>query len=151
MSCTWNSAEEGAARRCGPFPRRGLEIAGVVVAFFYFWPLAVAYLVWKAMGFPMTAEMRGFAAETRSYLDNLFARPGSGSGGFFRDRRFDGRNHAFEEYRRSELARLDEERRRLDEEARAFSDFVEELKRAKDREEFDAFMRRRRGGEATSV
>ena len=45
---------------------------------------------------------------------------------------------------RRELERLEEERRRLDEEARAFSAFVEELKRAKDREEFDAFMAKRR-------
>ncbi len=45
-----------------------------------------------------------------------------------------------------EDARLEEERRRLDEEAKAFASFVEELKRAKDREEFDAFMARRRGG-----
>jgi hypothetical protein len=45
---------------------------------------------------------------------------------------------------------LEEERRRLDEEAKAFGTFVEELKRAKDREEFDAFMARRRGGPATA-
>ncbi len=62
-------------------------------------------------------------------------------------------NAAFEEYRRNELKRLDEERRKLDEEARAFRDFVEELKRAKDREEFDAFMAKRRAdtGGSTSV
>ena len=51
---------------------------------------------------------------------------------------------AFVVYRRCVLRRLDEERRKLDEEARAFRDFVEELKRAKDREEFDAFMAKRR-------
>jgi chromosome segregation ATPase len=62
-------------------------------------------------------------------------------------------NAAFEEYRRNELRRLDEERRKLDEEARAFRDFVEELKRAKDREEFDAFMAKRRAdtGGSTGV
>ena len=37
-------------------------------------------------------------------------------------------------------------RRRLDQEAREFREFVEELKRAKDREEFDAYMAKRRGG-----
>ena len=36
------------------------------------------------------------------------------------------------------------ERRKLDEEARDFRNFVEELKRAKDREEFDAYMAKRR-------
>src|SRR5215218_8087501 len=59
-------------------------------------------------------------------------------------------NFAFEEYRRRELERLEEERRRLDEEATAFAYFVEELKRAKDRDEFDAFMAKRRQGPATA-
>ena len=60
-------------------------------------------------------------------------------------------NAAFDEYRRRELERLEEERRRLVEEAKAFAEFVEELKRAKDREEFDAFMQKRRGNGQTSV
>ena len=53
-------------------------------------------------------------------------------------------NWAFEEYRRAELERLEARRRALQEESRAFTDFVEELKRAKDREQFDAFMAQRR-------
>jgi hypothetical protein len=55
-------------------------------------------------------------------------------------------NFAFDEHRRSKLERLEEERRRLDEETRVFGEFVEELKRAKDREAFDAFMAKRRNG-----
>mgnify|MGYP002653982576 CR=1 FL=1 len=34
-------------------------------------------------------------------------------------------------------------------ESRAFAEFVEELKRAKDREQFDAFMQKRRSADAT--
>ena len=60
-------------------------------------------------------------------------------------------NFAFEEYRKRELERLEEERRRLDEEAHAFAEFVEELKRAKDRDEFDAFMAKRRGGQGPAA
>ncbi|MFL5203209.1 MAG: DUF2852 domain-containing protein, partial [Microvirga sp.] len=60
-------------------------------------------------------------------------------------------NAAFDDYRRSELERLEEERRKLDEEARDFRNFVEELKRAKDREEFDAYMAKRRGNGTTNV
>ena len=44
----------------------------------------------------------------------------------------------------AELARLDEERRKLDEAQREFSEYVEELRRAKDREEFERFMAERR-------
>jgi len=131
----WNT---GAHRRCGRSPRRGMEIAGIILGFIFAWPLALAYLIWKLAGYPMPAEWR-------SYLERTFARPFEGS---FRSAAPFGNtgNSAFDDYRRRELERLEEERRRLDEEAKAFGSFVEELKRAKDREEFDAFMARRRGG-----
>jgi hypothetical protein len=134
------TAERGPApaQRRRP-PRRALEIGGIVLGFIYFWPLAVAYLGWKFMGYPMQDDVRAF-------LDRLISgfkaplqasSPFAGTG-----------NSAFEEYRRAELKRLEEERRRLDQEAQAFGDFVNELRRAKDREEFDAFMQRRRGQQA---
>ncbi|MCB8821885.1 DUF2852 domain-containing protein [Microvirga rosea] len=134
----WNNGTHH--HRCGRPPRRALEIAGIVLAFIWFWPLAVAYLVWKVMGYPKFDEAKAFFRENFGRpMDDLFAyrRPGAGfatgSG-----------NAAFDDYRRSELERLEEERRKLDEEAREFRNFVEELKRAKDREEFDAFMAKRR-------
>jgi hypothetical protein len=143
MSCAssagWNS---GAFSKNCSSPRRAWEIAGIVLGFIFVWPLALAYLVWKLAGYPMPVEWR-------SYLERTFARPFEGS--FRAAAPFAGTgNSAFDEYRRRELERLEEERRRLDEEAKAFGAFVEELKRAKDREEFDAFMTRRRGG-ATSA
>lgn len=52
-------------------------------------------------------------------------------------------NAAFDEWRDAELARLDEERRKLEESARDFSDYVDNLRKAKDREEFDRFMHQR--------
>ena len=148
-SAAWNggpsAAPEAAQRsgrsRCG-HPNRALEIVGVVFAFIYFWPLAVAYLVWKATGYPMADEARSFfRAKIRDGFGPQF-RPSFGGSSPFGGTG----NAAFEEYRRRELERLEEERRKLDEEAHAFRDFVEELKRAKDREEFDAFMARRRSG-----
>lgn len=136
---------DGAARS-PRWPRSVLEIVGILFLFIHFWPLAIGYLIWKAMGHPMPAEMRAKVDEMVGRANGAFS---------FRDAsRFTGHrpgNHAFEEYRRSELKRMDEERRRLDDEARAFSDFVDELKRAKDREEFDAFMRKRRDPGTTSV
>jgi hypothetical protein len=139
----WNT---GAHRRCGRSPRRGLEIAGIVLGFIWFWPLALAYLVWKMMGYPKYDEARAFIRDTFGRAtDDLFgarrSAAGFGSTG----------NAAFDDYRRSEIERLEEERRKLDEEAREFRNFVEELKRAKDREEFDAFMAKRRGNGPTNV
>jgi hypothetical protein len=132
---------------CGR-PNRALEIVGVVFAFIYFWPLAVAYLVWKATGYPMADEARSyFRSKVREGLGSQFRTPFGGGAPHFGGTG----NAAFEDYRRRELERLEEERRKLDEEAHAFRDFVEELKRAKDREEFDAFMARRRGGQGQTA
>jgi hypothetical protein len=145
-----SAASEGAERsrhsRCGR-PNRALEIVGVVFAFIYFWPLAVAYLVWKATGYPMADEARSFfRSKVHEGLGSQFRTPFGGAPHFGGTG-----NAAFEDYRRRELERLEEERRKLDEEAHAFRDFVEELKRAKDREEFDAFMARRRAGQGQTA
>ena len=53
-------------------------------------------------------------------------------------------NAAFNEWRTAELARLDEERRKLDEAQREFAEYSDAIRRAKDREEFDRFMAERR-------
>jgi hypothetical protein len=139
MSCASSAGwTAGAAHKSYSSPRRAWEIAGIILGFIFAWPLALAYLIWKLAGYPMPAEWR-------SYVERTFARPFEGS--FRAASPFGGSgNAAFDEYRRQELDRLEQERRRLDEEAKAFASFVEELKRAKDREEFDAFMARRRGG-----
>ena len=138
----------GKACRSGPFPRRSVEIGAIVVAFIYWWPLAAAYVAWKVAGYPALSELRGFAGRglswnsgaARSRFAATFdAANGGGVTG----------NRAFDEYRRSELDRLDAQRRALQEESRAFAEFVEELKRAKDREQFDAFMQKRRAADTT--
>lgn len=138
-TAAWNA---NAPQSCSRSPRRGWEIAGIIVGFIVAWPLALAYLAWKFMGYPMPDEARAFVQRNLGWSFGSQFRPS----GF----RATG-NWAFEEYRQRELARLEEERRRLDEESRAFAEFVEELKRAKDREEFDAFMERRRAGGSTTV
>ena len=52
-------------------------------------------------------------------------------------------NVAFDDWRKAELERLEEERRKLDEMRAEFDTYVRELRRAKDQEEFDRFMRER--------
>ena len=138
--------------RCGP-PRKGLEIAGIVLGFVFFWPLALAYLIWKCAGYPVPNEAKSFFEKNFSRLGSGgWPWNGAGSGPRGGRGKFSSTgNFAFEEYRRQELERLEAERRRLDEEAHAFAEFVEELKRAKDRDEFDAFMAKRRNqGPATA-
>jgi hypothetical protein len=132
-AAAWNTA---APRSCVRSPRRGWEIAGIILGFIFAWPLALAYLVWKFMGYPMPTELRAYVHRNLGWTFGTAPRSTYG----FRTTG----NSAFEEYRQRELERLEEERRRLDEESRHFAEFVEELKRAKDREEFDAFMAKRR-------
>mgnify|MGYP000892084905 CR=1 FL=1 len=59
-------------------------------------------------------------------------------------RRWSG-NAAFDEYRAEQLRRLEEERKRLDEEINAFHEYMRNLRMARDREEFDRFMRDKNG------
>jgi hypothetical protein len=147
----WRSEDRWRSGRCW----RPLEIAAVVGAFILFWPVGIALLIWKFAGYPSWRQARyrmestfggdfdNARREFREFRRDMkrdFRQRRRGGGGFYRGTG----NIAFEEYRERELARLEEERRKLDEESRTFAEFVEELKRAKDREEFDAYMARRR-------
>lgn len=119
------------AERFGFRPPQGrhwhpAELAAMIVGFVLFWPIGLAILGWKLM---RDGGWRG--ATTRNDLP--------------RDLSVDTGNSAFEDYKRAELARLEEERRRLAEEQSAFGDFMDRLKRARDREEFEKFLGERRG------
>ena len=57
-------------------------------------------------------------------------------------------NAAFDAWKSAEPARLEEERRRLEDAHREFADWLDNVRKAKDREEFDRFMSERRGKSA---
>lgn len=136
------------------FAWRPLEIAAMVLGFMVFWPIGLAILgfkIWQRQtgyeGTMATAVRQGF-----SYAES---RCGSWGEGFSRTRDtfrgfgglggFGGGtgNSAFDDWRSAELARLEEEHRKLEQAEREFADFLRNLRRAKDREEFDRFMRER--------
>jgi len=143
-SQTSSPGATGKLCRTGPFPRRSLEIGAIVVGFIYWWPVGLALVAWKLAGYPAFAEMRDAARRAASEFEG--GRPASRFARAFEaaNRRDSSGNAAFDAYRRTELDRLEAQRRALEEESRAFSEFVEELKRARDREQFDAFMAKRR-------
>jgi hypothetical protein len=117
-------------------------VALMVVSFILFWPagLAVlAYMIWsKRMGCSMregrwTRKMERMQEKASRWYGGQHY----GSSG----------NSAFDEYR-------DETLRRLEEEQREFREFLERLRHAKDKAEFDQFMadrRRHPEGPATQV
>jgi hypothetical protein len=114
------------------------EIAAIVLGFVIFWPVGLIALFWKlikgelwpgsASGGAPWANWRGFDTAKWRWQEGL----GSHSG-----------NSAFEAYKAQELEKLEQLRRKLIEEQKAFGEFVERLKRVKDQEEFDRFMAER--------
>lgn len=113
----------------------------MILGFIFFWPLGLAMLAYMIWG----EEMREMFKDFKSRIDSEFASSGCGR------RHRSGSHHgfaktgnvAFDEYRKSELERLEEERRKLEAEKAEFEDFLVELRRVKDQEEFERFMKRR--------
>jgi hypothetical protein len=94
----------------------------MVVGFVVFWPVGLAVLFWI-----LWRKRRGETAAP-AWVGRLAGRLPGGSG-----------NSAFDAWRRGELERLEQERRKLAAAEREFAAFLDQLKRARDREEFDRF------------
>lgn len=125
---------------------RPLELLAMILGFMVFWPIGLAVIFFKLWqnrsGYQ--GDMFTFAHERaeearracRGWSHNFNGPRGFRSTG----------NSAFDEWRAGELARLEEERRKLEAAEREFSEHIENLRRARDREEFDRFMRARGAG-----
>jgi hypothetical protein len=131
-------------RSCGASRWTLFEVLAMILGFIVFWPIGLAILgfkIWqRKVGYPGDLQMAASEKwrEARSAMrgHDWRARRGfyAGSTG----------NAAFDEWKAAEIARLEEERRRLQEASREFSEFVDNIRRAKDREEFERFMNERR-------
>jgi len=124
-----------------------LTIALMVLGFVVWWPLGLAmlaYILWGEMFGGSAEKAEGFVNRTRSWAETNC---GPGRHGFRHHGGFRSQsgNAAFDEYRAEQLRRLEEERRRLDEEINSFHEYMRNLRMARDREEFDRFMREKNG------
>ncbi len=116
-----------------------ITIALMVLGFIIFWPLGMAVLAYILWG----EYMGGSREKAESWI--------ASQKGSFKSRRCGPRhyrasatgNAAFDEYRDEQLKRLNEERRKLEEDREAFEEHLANLHKARDREEFDRFMRDR--------
>src|SRR5690606_25891833 len=122
-----------------------LTIALMVMGFIIFWPLGLAVL-----GYILWGEKFGGSPEkAQAYFNKGKAWCSSNKGHQSWNKRSYGMNSsgnaAFDDYRAEQLKRLEEERARLDAEIDAFHEYMANLNKAKDREEFDRFMNERRG------
>ena len=129
-------------------------IALMVIGFIVFWPIGLAilaYLIWSGR---MGCGWHGTRNDIEGWRQRATDRVNRAAERWERKReRWEQRmehwrghrdhglrpsgNHAFDEYREEAL-------RRLEEEATEFREFLERLRAAKDRAEFDDFMRERR-------
>ena len=109
-----------------------LTVVGTVLGFMIYWPLGlamIAYVIWGDRfmneGQELTGRLRRFGRQNGFGAAQPFTRTG---------------NVAFDDYRDETLKRLEEERAALEAQEREFADFMKELRRARDKEEFDRFM-----------
>lgn len=115
-----------------------LTIALMVLGFIIFWPLGMAVLAYILWG-EYFGGSRDKAESWIASKKHSFKSKGCGP----RSYRSATGNAAFDDYRDEQLKRLEEERRKLEEDRAAFEDYLANLHKARDREEFDRFMRDR--------
>ncbi|MBL4810778.1 MAG: DUF2852 domain-containing protein [Rhodobacteraceae bacterium] len=124
---------QSAPRRSGWFARtegwlddkgKGAWIAAMVLGFIFVWPVGLAllfYMIWSKRMFSKSCKSSWNHDSRRATMHSARAamRPSG--------------NRAFDAYKSDTL-------RRLEEEQRNFEDFLERLREAKDKAEFDDFM-----------
>jgi hypothetical protein len=117
-----------------PCLKRGwspLNVVLMIAGFIIFWPLGLAMIAWIIWGDEIGRMFSDAKAQFRGAARSApFSAAATGRTG----------NLAFDDYRTAELKRLAEERRKLEEMRAEFEGFVNELRRAKDQEEFERFM-----------
>ena len=139
----------GAGSRWTP-----VELIAMVLGFMIFWPIGLAVLGFKYWqkatgGADLQTVATGAFSKARSAMGSSSAAPrGWAPPQWARGFTTSTGNAAFDEWKNAELARLEEERRRLDNAHREFADWMENIRKSKDREEFDRFMSERRGKSA---
>jgi biopolymer transport protein ExbB/TolQ len=118
-------------------------IALMVIGFMVFWPLGLAMLAYIIWG----DRLDSFKADVNRATDDFTSafRKKSGYGAAASSG-----NVAFDEWRDSELSRLDEERKKLDEMRHEFDQHMRDLRMARDRKEFEQFMADRQASQKKS-
>jgi hypothetical protein len=110
---------------------KGAWIALTILGFWMFWPLGLATLIFLMC----SGRTRAWKLESRGRWYNMDSGGrGWGRGG---SRRASSGNAAFDEYKTETLKRLEDEQKE-------FVDYLEKLRAAKDKAEFDQFMNDRR-------
>ena len=126
---------------------KGAWIAVMVLGFVLFWPVGLAilaYLIWSGRMSCGWHARNGARSDWRSRFRGDFDKARSRVEDEFRafTSTYSSGNAAFDEYRAETLKRLEEEERE-------FRQFLEKLRKAKDKAEFEQFMSDRRARPAS--
>ncbi|WP_116133753.1 DUF2852 domain-containing protein [Tropicimonas sp. IMCC34043] len=101
---------------------KGAWIAAMILGFIIFWPIGLAflaYMIWSKRMFRGTCQHRGRGRHRDFHAMHAAMRPSG--------------NSAFDAYKTETLQRLEQEQE-------AFESFLQRLREAKDKNEFDQFM-----------
>jgi Protein of unknown function (DUF2852) len=141
-----SATRSNVCRKGGSWRWSAGEVAAMVAGFVVFWPLGLLalFVKWK------NREMWPGSADGQTPWA-AWKKPDMGSWRGYRYGFASSGNAAFDEYKRTQLARLEEERRKLDDEQKAFRDHLDRLRKAKDQDEFDRFMAERNAPPETPV
>lgn len=112
-----------------------VTIAMMIIGFMIFWPLGLAMIAYILWGDRLDEFKDGVNRRTDGFTKGWSRDCGSHRRAHTRSG-----NVAFDEWRDAEIERLREERRKLEEMRAEFEDHIHELRRAKDKKEFDEFM-----------
>ena len=113
-------------------------IAVMVLGFVVFWPVGLLILAYLLGSGRMSCGWNGSRSRWHGRFSETFSRARSRVEDEVRGFAYSsGGNRAFDEYREATLKRLEEEERE-------FHSFLDKLKQAKDKAEFDQFMADRR-------
>ena len=120
-------------------------IAAMVVGFVLFWPIGLtimAYMLWSGR---MSCGWHGSRARWENRFADKFDRARARVEDEMKNfsKTYSSGNKAFDDYREATLKRLEEEERE-------FRTFLDRLRQAKDKSEFDQFMAERRDRPAAS-
>jgi hypothetical protein len=121
-----------------------LTIALMVLGFVIFWPLGLAmlaYILWGELFGGSSDKAQAWMSKSKAWCQTNHNYRHLG---YVASNQSSGKA-AFDDYRTEQLKRLDEERKRLDGEINEFHEYMRNLRMARDREEFDRFMRERTG------
>jgi hypothetical protein len=150
--CGWNGS--GFHRSGARW--RPIELLAMILGFIVFWPIGLAILfmkIWQKrsgyegdmVGFANTRfdEMRDHLRSNRDRFGAGFGGRGPGWGGYHNTG-----NRAFDEWKKVEMERIEEERRKLEAAQREFGEYLAHLRMARDREEFERFKNERSAAQA---